>query len=896
MRFSKLVSLSFLSGMFIALLFVAAITNSIGVANQYNALKDKYHFLPALDTLYNFSNEFNLSKALVKGGNIADKDAVSFSLSYQDLTHFRNYYLASLEASTYLSDEGNDWRKVKVRLPDIGEVKGKIKIHGTSQTPIKLSLDNLYKVNRKIRKLIFGADNYPEDSIDITNGGFAFKLKLRDDNVYLGKSRFNFLAPHDDWSIIGNALNRLIASMGVITTSGDYFNLLVNGTDIGLYLGVEKIDKSLLERNFQITNYGILKNYDDWDKAWGLPHVAPTMYSSQDMEQSGELETQKIALFQLERLFNAISVSDFNTISSLVDIKNIAKISALMILTGDSHPLRGDNTRYIYDFSTGRFKLAYRVEGSPHRIEHLDAAEEIKLTLNYPPHILIEKLVSTQWFKNIMLESLEDISNEAGNIVNLVEDEFLKFQEVSAKSRSSQKSRIFQYYEDLDSINSNLKLIKKMVSREFNFEFLKVTSRYKKDILQDYAKIFMTVIEVEGQESVLDILNDSLLTLVIKSVTSCDGNKFRINENGYLLPSSYNKVDGLISNKTYRLKIPFSCIGSAVVYNQQDSLNLLPKDVYINYAKNFSTTSQKGLDQFGSSLAYKTNMDTKVKTFHLAKGTYSLDNDVIFPQNAAVIFDPGVTLNLSKKVSMLVRGDFYAEGTQDLPIVIKNSNDVTFGSVAVKGSKFKPSKVSITNFYLGGGSEAVIEGTYYSSQLSIHMADVSLTKSTITNSASDDGLNIKLARVEIIGNIFKNNLADQVDLDFVTGKVSGNTFDFTEDNTNKYTDGLDISGSIIDIHNNFFINMTDKGLSIGEKSRANIFNNVIKGNNIGIAIKDGSSVCLRNNNYIQNIDDTLTYIKKHMYSKPRLLIDVKEKNSKDIDISIYCDIDNFLLL
>ena len=54
-----------------------------------------------------------------------------------------------------------------------------------------------------------------------------------------------------------NSLNKYINSFGVITTYGDYINLFVNGTDVGLYLAVENIDKSLLERDFQITNYAI---------------------------------------------------------------------------------------------------------------------------------------------------------------------------------------------------------------------------------------------------------------------------------------------------------------------------------------------------------------------------------------------------------------------------------------------------------------------------------------------------------------------------------------------------------------------------------------------------------------------------------------------------------------
>ena len=148
-----------------------------------------------------------------------------------------------------------------------------------------------------------------------------------------------------------------------------------------------------------------------------------------------------------------------------------------------------------------------------------------------------------------------------------------------------------------------------------------------------------------------------------------------------------------------------------------------------------------------------------------------------------------------------------------------------------------------------------MDGTYFSSQLSIHIAEVIIENSSFKNSFSDDGLNIKNSKVAIRNNLFQNNSADQVDLDFVYGNVSNNIFDFIGSHEGKLTDGLDISGSVLNINNNVMQNMSDKGLSIGEKSQANIFENVIKENNIGIALKDESKICLKLNSVLENSDD-----------------------------------------
>jgi len=134
-----------------------------------------------------------------------------------------------------------------------------------------------------------------------------------------------------------------------------------------------------------------------------------------------------------------------------------------------------------------------------------------------------------------------------------------------------------------------------------------------------------------------------------------------------------------------------------------------------------------------------------------------------------------------------------------------------------------------------------------------------------------------------------------VDLDFVYGNVSDNVFNFIGSHEGKLTDGLDISGSVLNINNNLMQNMSDKGLSVGEKSRANIFDNVIKENNIGIALKDESKICLKHNSVLKNSDDLLLYIKKNMYKMPALFIDdqsmdLKNKTWRDCVVQDFIDI------
>ena len=405
-------------------------------------------------------------------------------------------------------------------------------------------------------------NDYPKSYIDITKGGYAFKIKLSDDKVFEGKSRINLLSPHDDWTVTANALNKYISSLNIITTYGNFYNLFVNGSDVGLYLGIENISKNLLERNFKITNYGILKNYDDWDKAWGVSHTSPTMYTGYDMELSGEPLTPKIALFQLKRLFDALDENNFENIKALTDIEYLARLYATTILVGDFHPLTGDNTRYIYDFSTGTFKVAFRLEGSPKRVSYIEKDKNLELSFEkYGPHILFSKLSTQNWFIDLALKNLMKLDADSSHILNMIYQEHEIYKTVSSKSRFPSNHHSYKYFDEVEIINSNLKLIKKIINEGLTFEIDNNLETNNYDIKLNYAKIFFNIEKDEADNFNLNILNDSLSNISISSISKCDGEELNFESPRILKPARYNQNTGIIlDEKNNKFTIPSSLV------------------------------------------------------------------------------------------------------------------------------------------------------------------------------------------------------------------------------------------------------------------------------------------------------------------------------------------------
>ena len=170
-----------------------------------------------------------------------------------------------------------------------------------------------------------------------------------------------------------------------------------------------------------------------------------------------------------------------------------------------------------------------------------------------------------------------------------------------------------------------------------------------------------------------------------------------------------------------------------------------------------------------------------------------------------------------------------------------------------------------------------MNGAYFSGSFALHyQKEVIIENSEFIEGQADDGVNIKFSKVYLKNNIFKNNFADQMDLDYCEGVVRDSYFLYKNEGSNN-GDGLDISGSQIYASGNFFSKFNDKGISVGEKSNIFITNNHFKQNNVGSAVKDMSNAYYLNNYFSQNLRDIQVYQKKKIYGGGKIYLKKREK-------------------
>jgi hypothetical protein len=827
--------------------------------------------------LQSFTHEFNFKKSMSSRGYSQNLDSINIELSKEDIKAFQKFYFDSTQINGlsvvetpgsinrgYLVDDINFWRKAKVTLPGMEKQKVKIKLHGTSPTPVLDAVSFSDKMKWRFFK------NIDQDDFDISKGGFAFKLKINSaDAYYQQKKRLDLYTPWDNWGVVSNSLNKYFKELGVITNSGDIKRVYINGQEIGPYLLVEKIDKEMLERDYKITNFAIFKNNDDWNKGKGPAHVSTTDYTSYDIEQSGVEGTIDIAQAKLKLLTIALEQEDIKFLEELVDVDNLAKVAALINITGRVQPVRGDNAKYIYDFASGKFQLAYRLEGDISNLQSkMPASFDRQIYAGGSMHKLIRLFQREGWFVDLRNRYLRKVVEDEGHIFSLINSENKQFSEIFSKTNFPTRKFEHGFGYEKATLSSNLKKVRNYL---------------------EYSKLYITL-ENNKDKASLSILHDSYTPSYIQSLTSCSNEKYIYKDPIYLKPSVYSLETGDISSikSVIVLDSPFRCVAKVDAKKEYIDKDINSKDIYINYSAYVDFISEKNLDTLSKGMTTVLDENGN-RHFVLQAGTYHVNEDIIFPYNASVTLKKGVVLLLNKNISFFVRGGFTAEGTSTEPVkVLSHYEDSSFGSFAILGSANNPAKVVLNNFIIGGGSEAVINGTYFSSQLSIHYSDTLIKDSQIMNSTSDDGINIKFSYIQILDSAFYNNFADQIDLDYSNGIVSGNKFYYSKPVMEGLsTDGLDISGSVMVIRNNIFEGMTDKGISVGESSNAIILENSFTENYSAIAVKDNSEVCIISNDYLRNIIDINPYVKKKMYDVPKLYL--KEKSSLSINGSTLND-------
>lgn len=715
----------------------------------------------------------------------------------------------------------------------------KYKFHGTSVSPLK-----------------FGG---------VTNMSYRIKIRKKDQRGIQTREMVLLSMKRDGPGIATIAVNELAASLGLLAPRQRVVVLFVNGINQGSYALYEYSSQEWFEREYQLTKYAVVKPYDDWDRK-KISHVSDLDLFIENMEAKGDLTVAPIALASLEQLFEAIHRRDIEKIKQMVDLDYMARYLAFLFLVNNSHPIVGDNLRYVYDGSFGKFKLLFRLEGGGPII-------------NYRP---------IQSVNNALFEFSDEAGARNTEIFKLLlrDQEFRKMRDLVLKNFThGHRQQLLETVEKSLEKNWLVHLSSIGPTRPAAFDI----SRMRRDFVYNlnkakeyiaYGKLYATV-QNAPQSNVSDqrftIINDSYNPMELTEINYfADGVEKTIRfDPPVLIPAPRLDERLEIIQQRHVVVAPVGGHIERLRFRSQLNNAQVPgRHVYINHRAEVTYYSD---DQAWASLERnKIKWHLDEDTLVIEKGVFNIFENLVTPREIPTFITPGTEFRIAPEKSIVIRGALKAGDLSGERIKVKRlDSSRAFGVFAVIPTG--NSETNIENFSIQGGSAAEIDGFVFLGQLSIHGGIVHLSQLTSTGSESDDGLNIRNAKVRISDSEFFDNVSDQVDLDFCDGEVIRSHFIYRNQRSDASWDldgngdGLDLSGSMVVISGSLFRGFLDKAISIGERSHVIVRENTIESSNIGMAVKDASHAELTaSNTFRGNAVDVMLYTKKPHFGEPSI--------------------------
>ena len=241
---------------------------------------------------------------------------------------------------------------------------------------------------------------------------------------------------------------------------------------------------------------------------------------------------------------------------------------------------------------------------------------------------------------------------------------------------------------------------------------------------------------------------------------------------------------------------------------------------------------------------------------------YLAPRNVVVLPNTTLTVEAGVEVHFSKEGNLTIQGDLQVEGTEDLPVrflpneaigtntwghlFFENTTDTSFLNwLEIKGASEGTHPVKENAAIAAWHSNLEINHLKIedveSNPISTRYSSIRLINSQLYSKVTGDLINVKYGFGEIDNCIFKGNQqpdTDAIDYDEVKNGIIRNSkiFDFEGFNS----DGIDLgeASENVLIENNFIHHITDKGVSVGQRSTIQLKNNTIVECNQGLGIKD----------------------------------------------------------
>ena len=713
----------------------------------------------------------------------------------------------------------------------------------------------------------------------LTGEKWSFRIKVGDAMTWRQMSTFSMQSPMARYFLNEWLVHRLWKNEDVLATRYDFIELQLNGKPMGIYAYEEHFDKLLAEANqrregpivkfsetaywstikSQLASQGFVAAADNissmqWQKA------DTEAFQMRKIIQDTSLQRQyQQAVSMLYQYQQGLAEAD-----QIFDLKKLASYYAICDVLNAYHSIASHNLRFYYNPITALLEpIGFDGYGGPPEEQfNIIGAGALHPSLQREEHFFTGLFMDPN-FAALYTSELERISHP-NYFSSFLENVYLEWGD-----RLLFLQKEFEDYQPY-------------------FKNYKTEANFIRSILfpvKDFSLVaYQDTISNETQQLMLE--NRHTLPLEIIGFSTGQGQQYQPLSSTFILPGAIQRSvlsrlrkEGqahfgqirFLEQEAMKQQMPpvffeFSVNNKAryLFYKTLGTDSIFVSEIRKNAIPQLILPSQILKNSAALSPGPYYNIKGKEIVFH--KAQHHIRKDIVIPKGYTVIIPAGTELLIEDGRRFLSYSPVKALGTGDEPIAIKGQAK-GFTILQAEG-------LSELSFVYFDGLNTLEAGNWQlTGGATFYESDVHLYRCNFVNSSCEDALNIIRSSFHIKDCQIIDAESDGLDLDFCKGTIENSVF------ANTQNDGIDCSGSIVNIRNCVLRNNGDKGLSVGEESDVTIFNSHINGSNIALASKDHSVLYVKEVTLENCIQGFVAFQKKAEFGGGKILAESYEANA-----------------
>lgn len=658
---------------------------------------------------------------------------------------------------------------------------------------------------------------------------WSFRIKVKGDNTLFGMKQFSIHHPKTRNYIYEWIFHRTLKREELLGLRYEFIKVTLNGKDLGIYALEEHFEKRLIESN-ELREGPIVRFSEDlmWQELnqqsafpmQAMNGVSTYLSSNIDGFQTNKwllTPTNSVPYIKAIYLLESFRRGLVRT-SDAFDTNKLAKFFALTDLMGAEHGAWWHNARFYYNPITSRLEIIGFDGDSGQPIEYLCAT-------------------------NVGFSTGKSSSKFYDYDAMLFNDTIFSQEYIKTLERISEPSYLDNLFTQLEEgLKQNLNIIySEFPFFEFSKEVLYRNQKYIKTVLNPVKGLHAYYNKKSKKRIELHLGNIHSLPIEVLDVSYKDSVTFPPTETNILpakvrsKPTNYRSVSFLVTENfvwsdtmIQDLKVYYKILGASQIRYE----TIFPYS-YLDdkFVENDFIREHPNVDKFEFL-----TVDESSKKIIAKPGNWNLSQNLIIPEGYSVICRARTRFNLSNSAKILSYSPLQFLGNEEEPIIIQSADSTGQGLVVINA--YNKSLLQYVHFYnLSNPSQA---GWELTGAVTFYESPVEVSHCKFVGNRSEDGLNIIRSEFTIDNTLFSHTLSDAFDADFAKGKITNSSF------LDCGNDGMDVSGSVIDIQDVLINGAGDKGLSAGENSQMKVNQIEIKDAEIAVASKDMSEIIIDN--------------------------------------------------